>query len=117
MFEYACHENNYALGGILRGARVRDLEVDCTNSKGGMVAEVVRIGHLGRRDPRRVRPHAGDVVAAEHWCSNGFANTDLDMQLKKHGIHKLIVIGLIAHTCVEATVRYAAELGFFGSRW
>ena len=22
MFEYACHENNYALGGILRGARV-----------------------------------------------------------------------------------------------
>ena len=25
---------------------------------------------------------------------------------------KLIVIGLIAHTCVEATVRYAAELGY-----
>ena len=33
-------------------------------------------------------------------------------QLKKHGIHQLIVIGLIAHTCVEATVRYAAELGY-----
>ena len=26
-------------------------------------------------------------------------------------MHKLIVIGLVAHTCVEATVRYAAELG------
>jgi ureidoacrylate peracid hydrolase len=36
----------------------------------------------------------------------------LDLQLKKHGIHKLIVIGLIAHTCIEATVRYAAELGY-----
>jgi len=34
------------------------------------------------------------------------------LQLKKHGIHQLIVIGLIAHTCVEATVRYAAELGY-----
>jgi len=34
------------------------------------------------------------------------------LQLKKHGIHKLIVMGLIAHTCVEATVRYAAELGY-----
>jgi nicotinamidase-related amidase len=34
------------------------------------------------------------------------------LQLKKHGIHKLIVIGLIAHTCIEATVRYAAELGY-----
>jgi len=32
--------------------------------------------------------------------------------LKKHGIHRLIVIGLIAHTCIEATVRYAAELGY-----
>jgi ureidoacrylate peracid hydrolase len=54
----------------------------------------------------------GDIVAQEHWCSSGFANTDLDLQLKKHVIHQLIVIGLIAHTCVEATVRYAAELGY-----
>jgi ureidoacrylate peracid hydrolase len=57
-------------------------------------------------------PKPGEIVAAEHWCSSGFANTDLDLQLKKHGIHKLIVIGLIAHTCVEATVRFAAELGY-----
>ena len=35
----------------------------------------------------------------------------LVLQLKSHGIHKLIVTGLIAHTCVEATVRFAAELG------
>jgi len=26
--------------------------------------------------------------------------------------HQLIVIALIAHTCIEATVRYAAELGY-----
>jgi len=57
-------------------------------------------------------PAPGEIVAQEHWCSSGFANTDLDLQLKKHGIHQLIIIGLIAHTCIEATVRYAAELGF-----
>jgi hypothetical protein len=28
-------------------------------------------------------------VAQEHWCSSGFANTDLDLLL---GIHKLIVM-------------------------
>src|SRR5262249_16052455 len=56
-------------------------------------------------------PHPGDIVAHEHWGSSRFANTHLDLQLKKHGIHKLIVMGLIAHTCVEATIRYAAELG------
>ena len=57
-------------------------------------------------------PQPGDIVALEHWCSSGFANTDLDLQLKKHGIHQLIVIGLLANTCVEATVRFAAELGY-----
>jgi ureidoacrylate peracid hydrolase len=57
-------------------------------------------------------PKPGEIVASEHWCSSGFANTDLDLQLKNHGIHQLIVIGLIAHTCIEATVRFAAELGY-----
>ena len=57
-------------------------------------------------------PAPGEIVVSEHWCSSGFANTDLDLQLKNHGIHQLIVIGLIAHTCIEATVRFAAELGY-----
>lgn len=57
-------------------------------------------------------PKAHEIIVSEHWCSSGFANTDLDLQLKKHGIQKLIVIGLIAHTCVEATVRFGAELGY-----
>jgi nicotinamidase-related amidase len=69
-------------------------------------------GTWGGEIRREFEPQSGDIVAAEHWCSSGFANTDLDLQLKKHGIHRLIVIGLIAHTCVEATVRYAAELGY-----
>jgi nicotinamidase-related amidase len=34
------------------------------------------------------------------------------VQIKKHGIHQLIVIGLMAHTCIEATVRFAAALGY-----
>ncbi|MBY3386288.1 isochorismatase family cysteine hydrolase [Rhizobium laguerreae] len=57
-------------------------------------------------------PAKGEIVASEHWCSSGFANTDLDLQLKRHGIERIIVIGLVAHTCVEATVRFAAELGY-----
>jgi len=57
-------------------------------------------------------PRPGEIIVSEHWCSSGFANTDLDVLLKQHRIHKLIVIGMIAHTCVEATVRFAAELGY-----
>src|SRR5215472_4582257 len=69
-------------------------------------------GTWGGEIRREFEPQPGDIVACEHWCSSGFANTDLDLLLKLHGIHKLIVIGLIAHTCVEATVRFAAELGY-----
>jgi len=57
-------------------------------------------------------PRTGELVAQEHWCSSGFANTDLDVLLKRHGVHRLIVIGLVANTCIEATVRFAAELGY-----
>src|SRR6202453_4173136 len=93
--------------------RLRDLEVHCADSEGRLVAEDLRIRHVGRREIRReFEPQPGDIVALEHWCSSGFANTDLDLQLKKHGIHQLIVMGLIAPTCVAATVRYAAELGY-----
>jgi ureidoacrylate peracid hydrolase len=69
-------------------------------------------GTWGGEIRREFEPQPGDIVALEHWCSSGFANTDLDLQLKKHGILHLIVMGLIAHTCVEATVRFAAELGY-----
>jgi nicotinamidase-related amidase len=41
-----------------------------------------------------------------------FANTDLDMQLKQHGITHVILVGLLANTCVETTGRYAQELGY-----
>ena len=57
-------------------------------------------------------PQPGEIVAQEHWCSSGFANTDLDLQLKKHGRQRVIVIGLLANTCIDSTVRFAAELGY-----
>lgn len=57
-------------------------------------------------------PQPGETIAQEHWCSSGFANTDLDLLLKKHGIHKLVIIGLKANTCIESTVRHAIELGY-----
>jgi len=80
--------------------------------KAAKLSRAFEYGTRGGEIRPEFAPQAGDIVAQEHWGSSGFANTDLDMLLKKHGIHKLIVMGLIAHTCVEATVRYAAELGY-----
>jgi nicotinamidase-related amidase len=55
---------------------------------------------------------AGDVVATEHWASSGFPNTDLEHKLKRYGKEKIICVGLLANTCLEATARIGMELGF-----
>ncbi|MFP4892577.1 isochorismatase family cysteine hydrolase [Paraburkholderia sp. EG304] len=54
----------------------------------------------------------GDIIAHEHWGQSGFANTDLDFQLKQQGITHVIVVGLLANTCIESTSRFAMELGY-----
>ena len=89
----------YADAPSIPFGRLRDLEVRCAHSKGRV--EATRASNTAR-GVASIRaefvPKPGEIVASEHWCSSGFANTDLDLQLKKHGIHQLIVIGLIAHT-------------------
>jgi nicotinamidase-related amidase len=57
-------------------------------------------------------PQPGDVIAQEHWAQNGFANTDLDELLKQHDIKKIVLVGFIANSCVEATARFGMELGY-----
>jgi nicotinamidase-related amidase len=54
----------------------------------------------------------GVVIVLEHWTQSGFANTDLDSQLKQRGIQKIILVGMIANTCIEATGRLGRELGY-----
>ena len=80
--------------------------------KASWLHKAFEYGTWGGEIRREFEPQPGEIVALKHWGSSGFANTDLDLQLKKHGIHQLIVMGFIAHTYVEATVRYAAELGY-----
>jgi nicotinamidase-related amidase len=58
------------------------------------------------------KPQPGDVVVHEHWGSSGFANTDLDLQLKQYGVRRIILIGMIANTCIESTGRFGMELGY-----
>ena len=53
----------------------------------------------------------GDIIIKEHWAQSAFANNDLDQQPKQHGIEKIILIGMLANTCIESTGRFGMELG------
>ena len=102
---YALH-HRYRLGDYETWKYIAPIQ------KKGWANKTFEDGTWGGQIRGEFEPQPHDIVAQEHWCSSGFANTDLDLLLKKHGVHHLIVMGLIAHTCVEATVRFAAELGY-----
>jgi nicotinamidase-related amidase len=80
--------------------------------RGAAAAKVFAEGTWGGEFHPDFQPAPGDIVASEHWASSGFANTDLDLLLKEHGVSKVVVIGLRANTCIESTVRQAVELGY-----
>jgi nicotinamidase-related amidase len=58
------------------------------------------------------QPAPGDTIVHEHWMHSGFANTDLDYQLRNRGVDRLVLTGLRGNACIEATARYAVELGY-----
>lgn len=58
------------------------------------------------------RAHINSMIVLEHWAQSGFANTDLDSRLKERGIQKIILVGMIANTCIEATACLGMELGY-----
>ncbi|HVL01150.1 MAG TPA: isochorismatase family cysteine hydrolase [Dongiaceae bacterium] len=79
---------------------------------GAYKAQVFAVGSWGGQWHPDFEPQPQDVIVQEHWGSSGFANTDLDLQLKQHGVEKVIVIGLLANTCIESTAKFAVELGY-----
>ena len=40
------------------------------------------------------------------------SNTDLDFQLKQHGVTHVVAVGMLANSCIESTSRFAMELGY-----
>jgi nicotinamidase-related amidase len=79
---------------------------------GGYQQQIFAVGDWGGEWHPDFAPQSGDLVATEHWNSSGFANTNLDTLLKQKGITHVVLIGLIANTCIESTGKYAAELGY-----
>jgi nicotinamidase-related amidase len=70
------------------------------------------VGTWGGEFSAEFGPQQGDVIIQEHWVQSGFANTDLDLQLKQRGIQKIILVGLVANSCIESTGRFGMELGY-----
>ena len=79
---------------------------------GSARALVFQRGEWGGAWHPDIAPLPGELIVKEHWASSGFANTDLDLQLRQRAITHVVLVGLVANTCIEGTGRAASELGY-----
>ncbi len=56
-------------------------------------------------------PNTDDIVVTKD-VNSGFIGTSLEIQLRRDGINRLVVVGFFTNFCVETTVRMAGNLGF-----
>jgi nicotinamidase-related amidase len=78
----------------------------------GMQNQVFWKGSYGAEFFTPLKPQAGEVVISQHRMFDSFIGTDLESQLRAHGIEKVIIAGLTSQTCVEGTGRHALEAGY-----
>lgn len=55
--------------------------------------------------------HDGELVVSKG-SNSGFVGTSLEVDLRRAGIQRLIVVGFFTNFCVETTVRMAGNMGF-----
>lgn len=65
----------------------------------------------GAKINEAVLPLENEEIIIKH-TPNSFFKTDLESKLKALGITKLVIVGMMTHMCVDATVRAARDLGF-----
>lgn len=53
----------------------------------------------------------GDICVSKD-VNSGFVGTSLEVELRRAGIDRLVVVGFFTNMCVETTVRMAGNLGF-----
>jgi nicotinamidase-related amidase len=58
-----------------------------------------------------VQPMKNETIIKKHY-PNSFKDTSLLNHLTKNNIKNLVIVGMMTHMCVEATVRAAYDLGF-----
>lgn len=58
-----------------------------------------------------ILPLENESIIIKH-TPNSFFKTELENKLRANGVTKLVIVGMMTHMCVDATVRAAMELGF-----
>ncbi|MEL6948461.1 MAG: cysteine hydrolase family protein [Pseudomonadota bacterium] len=56
-------------------------------------------------------PQYGDVVVVKD-VNSAFVGTDMELRLREHGVHRIVIAGYFTNFCVETSTRMAGNMGY-----
>ncbi len=104
----AAEENMLAL---LKHWREKNKTVAFTIHDSREAASPLKLSLATGRQKAGFEPDVDDIVVTKD-VNSGFIGTSLEIQLRRAGIRRLVVVGFFTNFCVETTVRMAGNLGF-----
>ena len=96
---------------LLAAWRNADLQVAFTRHDSREAASPLKFSLPTGAQKPGFEPIAGEIVV-EKDVNSGFIGTSLEVQLRRAGISRLVIVGFFTNFCVETTTRMSGNLGF-----
>ena len=100
-----------AMARLLAAFRGAGLPVIYTRHDSREAASPLKIGLPGGEFIDALAPRPGELVVRKD-VNSAFVGTGLELELRRRGIHRLVVVGFFTNFCVETTVRMAGNAGY-----
>lgn len=96
---------------LLQEFRASELPVAFTRHDSREAASPLKLALDTGQQIEGLETAAQDIVVIKD-VNSGFVGTSLEIQLRRRGIQRLVVVGFFTNFCVETTVRMAGNMGF-----
>ena len=96
---------------LLAAFRGVGLPVMYTRHDSREAASPLKIGQPGGEFIEELAPRNGESVFRKD-VNSAFLGTGLELELRRRGIQRLVVVGFFTNFCVETTVRMAGNMGY-----
>lgn len=97
--------------GLLEGFRAKGLPVAFTRHDSRESDSPLKFHLPTGQQKAGFEPIDGEIVVNKD-VNSGFVGTSLELQLRRAGIGRLVIVGFFTNMCVETTTRMAGNLGF-----
>lgn len=96
---------------LLEAWRRHGFPVAYTQHDSREAASPLKLSEPGGAWIEGLAPATSELVVQKD-VNSGFIGTNLEIELRRRGIRRLVVVGFFTNMCVETTVRMAGNMGF-----